>query len=69
LSANALGVGAPRRIPAGVARIVAGSNAVDAVLRSARSSNAKIKRELGWAPRFPAAQEGVADAVGRLPGR
>ncbi len=66
LSAKELGVGAPRRIPAGVARIVAGSNAVDAVLRSARSSNAKIKRELGWAPRFPTAAEGVADAVGRM---
>jgi nucleoside-diphosphate-sugar epimerase len=66
LSASALGVGAPRRIPAAVARLVAGSNAVDAVLRSARSSNAKIKRELGWTPRFATAQEGVPDAVGRL---
>jgi nucleoside-diphosphate-sugar epimerase len=66
LSAAALGVGRPRRIPAAVARLVAGSNAVDAVLRSARSSNAKIKRELDWRPRFPAAREGVADAIGRL---
>jgi len=66
LTADALGVGAPRRIPATLARVVAGDNAVDAAVRSARSSNAKIKRELGWQPRFPTAREGVADAVARL---
>jgi nucleoside-diphosphate-sugar epimerase len=67
LTADVLGVGAPRRIPAALARILAGANAVDAAVRSARSSNAKIKRELGWQPRFPTVREGVADAVGRLP--
>jgi nucleoside-diphosphate-sugar epimerase len=66
LTAAALGVGAPRRIPGALARLIAGRNAVAAVVRSARSSNAKIKRELGWQPRFPTAREGVADAVGRL---
>jgi nucleoside-diphosphate-sugar epimerase len=66
LTAEALGVGAPRRIPGALARLIAGRNAVAAVVRSARSSNAKIKRELGWQPRFPTAREGVADAVGRL---
>jgi nucleoside-diphosphate-sugar epimerase len=66
LTAEALGVGAPRRIPVALARLVAGRNAVAAVVRSARSSNAKINRELGWRPRFPNAREGVADAVARL---
>jgi nucleoside-diphosphate-sugar epimerase len=66
LTAKALGVGPPRRIPAALARMVAGSNAIDAVVRSARSSNAKIKRELDWQPRFPSAREGVPDAVARL---
>jgi nucleoside-diphosphate-sugar epimerase len=66
LTARELGVGPPRRIPAALARAVAGSSAVDAVVRSARSSNAKLKRELGWAPRFPTAREGVPDAVRRL---
>jgi nucleoside-diphosphate-sugar epimerase len=66
LTAQALGVGAPRRIPVALARVIAGRNAVDAVVRSARSSNAKIKRELGWEPRYPAAREGVVDAVARL---
>jgi nucleoside-diphosphate-sugar epimerase len=66
LTAEALGVGAPRRIPAAIARMVAGGNAVDAVIRSARSSNAKIKRELGWRARFSTAREGVADVIARL---
>jgi nucleoside-diphosphate-sugar epimerase len=68
LTARALGVGAPRRIPVTLARAVAGRNAVSAVLRSARSSNAKIKQELGWRPRFPSAEQGVPDAVAQLAG-
>jgi nucleoside-diphosphate-sugar epimerase len=67
LTAKGLGVGAPRRVPAAVARLIAGRNAVDAVVRSARSSNALIKRELGWTPRFPTAREGVPDAIAGLP--
>jgi nucleoside-diphosphate-sugar epimerase len=66
LTAGALGVGAPRRVPAALVRLIAGANAVDAVVRSARSSNAKLKRELGWQPRFASAREGVPDAVARL---
>ena len=66
LTARELGLGRPRRVPAWLAQIIAGRNAVDAVVRSARSSNAKIKRELSWRPRFPTAREGIADAVARL---
>lgn len=65
-TASTLGVGPPRKIPAPIARLAAGRNAVDAVVRSARSSNAKIKRELGWSPRFPTFREGVPDALARL---
>ena len=66
LTAKALGVGSPRRVPVSLARIVGGGNAVAAAVRSARSSNAKIKRELGWQPRFASAREGVPDAVAGL---
>jgi nucleoside-diphosphate-sugar epimerase len=66
LTAQSLGVGRPRRIPAAVGRVVAGRNAVDAAVRSARSSNVKIKSELGWVLQFPTASEGVPDAVARL---
>jgi nucleoside-diphosphate-sugar epimerase len=69
LTARALGVRAPRRAPAALARVIAGRNAVAAAVRSARSSNARIKRELGWRPQFPSAQEGVAQAVGELAAR
>ncbi len=66
LTASELGVGPPRRIPAALARVVAGRNAVEALVRSARSSNERIKRELGWRPSFPSARQGVPDAVARL---
>ena len=66
LTAEALGVGKPRRLPAGVARMVAGEDPVKAVTRSAKTSNERIKRELGWAPRYPNARTGVPDAVNRL---
>jgi nucleoside-diphosphate-sugar epimerase len=68
LTAEELGVGPPRRIPAALARLAAGRAAVAAVTRSARSSNAKIKGELGWSPRYPAAREGIADAIAQLSG-
>jgi nucleoside-diphosphate-sugar epimerase len=66
LGARALGLGPPRRTPAPLASLVAGRNAVAAAVRSARSSNAKIKRELGWSPRFSSARAGVPDAIARL---
>jgi nucleoside-diphosphate-sugar epimerase len=66
LTAEALGVGRPRRIPAWLARLVAGEDPVRAVIRSARSLNDRIKSELGWKPRYPSAREGVPDAVAKL---
>jgi nucleoside-diphosphate-sugar epimerase len=69
LTAEELGLGPPRRIPAWVARLAAGADPVTAVTRSARSSNARIKQELGWAPRFTTAQQGVPDAIAVIGGR
>lgn len=66
LTAQALGVGPPRRIPLPLARLAAGRHAVTAVTRSARSSNARLKQELNWTPRFPTAAVGVPDAVAGL---
>lgn len=67
LAASALEVGKPHSVPVWIARLAAGADPVRAVVRSARSSNARIKAELGWAPRFPSARDGVPDAVSRLP--
>jgi nucleoside-diphosphate-sugar epimerase len=68
LTASALGAGPPRRIPAWLASRVAGDGPIRAVVRSARSSNERIKRELGWQPRYPSAKVGVPDAVAQLAG-
>jgi nucleoside-diphosphate-sugar epimerase len=66
-TASALGVGPPRRVPSWLARLATGRDPVAAVTRSARSSNSRIKAELGWAPRYPTARDGVPDAIARLP--
>jgi len=68
LTAEALGVGRPRRVPAGLARLAAGRDPVRAVLRSARSLNGRIKRELDWTPRYPSARVGIPDAIAKLAG-
>lgn len=65
-AAQALGVGRPRRVPALVARLLAGSGPVAAITRSARTSNAKLKSELGWAPRFPDSRAGIPAVVEQL---
>jgi nucleoside-diphosphate-sugar epimerase len=66
ITARALGVGTPRHVPIWLARLAAGPDPVRSVVRSARSSNARIKADLGWRPRFPTAALGVPDAVRRL---
>jgi nucleoside-diphosphate-sugar epimerase len=66
LTARELGVGAPRRVPVALARLLAGRDPVIAVIRSARTSSAKLKRELGWTPRFPTVATGVSDAIAAL---
>jgi nucleoside-diphosphate-sugar epimerase len=66
LTAKALGLGKPRSVPEWVARLAAGADSVRAVVRSAKSSNARIKSELGWSPHFPTAAVGVPDAVAKM---
>jgi nucleoside-diphosphate-sugar epimerase len=67
-TARALGVGPPRRVPVALARLVAGRGPVITAIRSARTSNAKLKHELGWTPRFPTVATGVPDAIAGLGG-
>jgi nucleoside-diphosphate-sugar epimerase len=66
LTADALGLGPPRRIPPWLARLAAGDGPIRAVVRSAKSTNERLKRELGWKPRYPSARDGVPDAVAKL---
>jgi nucleoside-diphosphate-sugar epimerase len=66
LTAKALGVGAPRRVPVWLAQRVTGKDPVLAVVRSAKSTAERLKRELGWQPQYPSAREGVPDAVAKI---
>ena len=59
----------PRHVPAMAARLVRGSGPVDAAIRSAKSTNARLKDRLGWAPQFPTYRDGVTPVVTELTGR
>jgi nucleoside-diphosphate-sugar epimerase len=56
--AEALGAKPPRRVPTWLGRIAGGEAAVSMMTQSRGASNAKAKRELGWAPRYPSWREG-----------
>ena len=56
--AHALGAGAPRRLPAWVARLLVGDAGVSMMTQIRGSSNAKAKRVLGWRPRYASWRDG-----------
>jgi nucleoside-diphosphate-sugar epimerase len=61
--AEALGAKPPRRVPLWLGKLVARDTvAMAAAMRGA--SNAKAKRELGWAPRYPSWREGFRAVLG-----
>jgi nucleoside-diphosphate-sugar epimerase len=49
-----------------LARLVKGSGAAMTVVPSARTSNAKLKRELGWTPRYPTFEPGIPAALAAI---
>jgi nucleoside-diphosphate-sugar epimerase len=59
--AEAIGAKPPRRVPVWLARLVAGKMAGAVNLQSG-ASNAKVKRELGWKPRWSSWREGFREA-------
>jgi nucleoside-diphosphate-sugar epimerase len=62
--AEALHAPPPRRVPAFVARLAAGSFGVASMTRAQGASGALAKRELEWTPRYPSWREGFAIALG-----
>ncbi len=60
--AAAAGAKRPLRVPAWVARLVAGKAVTMFALESRGVSNAKAKRELGWAPAHPSWRTGFAES-------
>ncbi len=62
--AEAVGAKPPRRVPAWLARLLAGKMAVEMVTEGRGFSNAKAKRELGWELRYPSWRQGFKEALG-----
>ncbi len=60
--AAAIGAKAPRRVPAWLARFVAGKQGVAFMTLQRGASNAKAKSELGWAPRWASWRRGFTEA-------
>src|SRR6185312_14158936 len=59
--AGLLGAKPPRRVPAWLARPLAGEAMVSMMTVVRGSSNAKAKRELGFAPRYPSWRDGFRE--------
>ncbi len=62
--AEALGARKPRRVPAWLARLAAGSYGVSLMTEAQGASNERAKRELGWTPAFSSWREGFRTALG-----
>ncbi len=60
--AGVLGAAPPRHVPRWLARLVAGDAAVMMGTEARGASNARARRELGWAPRHASWREGFAAA-------
>jgi nucleoside-diphosphate-sugar epimerase len=61
--ARCAGAKPPRRIPAWLARLVAGEMVVGMMTEGRGFSNAKAKRELGWQLRYPSWREGFEESL------
>jgi nucleoside-diphosphate-sugar epimerase len=64
LYAEALGAKRPRRVPVWLARLIAGKGAAGMATSLRGASNAKAKRELGWAPKYTSWRQGFREALG-----
>jgi len=62
--AERLGAPRPRRVPVWLARWLAGERAVAYFTRSTRTTNARFRRDFGWAPHYPTYREGLDQVVG-----
>lgn len=65
LLADALGAPRPRRVPTWIARLLLGRRVVESLTTPMDTTNARARRELGWAPRFSTCREGFVRMVER----
>jgi nucleoside-diphosphate-sugar epimerase len=62
--AECAGAKPPRRLPAWLARLLAGEMVVGMMTEAHGFSNAKAKRELGWQLRYPSWRQGFKEELG-----
>lgn len=58
--AEVVGAPAPRSVPLWLARLLAGKHVVESLTTPMNTTNARLRRDLGWAPRYPTVREGLA---------
>ncbi|HSM61674.1 MAG TPA: NAD-dependent epimerase/dehydratase family protein, partial [Longimicrobiales bacterium] len=63
--ADVLGAPRPRGVPLWLGRLLLGPHVVESMTTSMRTTNARLRSELGWEPRYPTVREGLEDAVRR----
>jgi nucleoside-diphosphate-sugar epimerase len=61
--AECAGARPPRRIPAWLARLLAGEMMAGMMIEGRAFSNAKARRELGWEPRYPSWRQGFKEEL------
>ncbi len=57
--ADVVGAPPPRHVPLWLARLLAGKHVVESLTTPMNTTNARIRRDLGWAPRYPSVREGL----------
>jgi len=57
--ARRLGAPPPRRVPMWLAMLIGGRLTVETLTTSFPTSNAKLRRDFGWAPHYPTHREGL----------
>lgn len=61
--ARLVGAPSPLRIPEFAARWITGEEAVRFMTTDMVTSNARFRKDVGWSPRFPTFEEGLADVA------
>ncbi len=67
--AEVIGAKPPRRVPAWLGRLFVGETGIMMLTQLRGSSNAKAKRELGWAPRWSTWRDGFDKGLSDRPAR
>ena len=65
--AEVVGAKPPRRVPVWLARMAAGEVGISMLTQVRGSSNARARRELGWAPRWASWRDGFRSALAESP--